>query len=93
MNGTLSFLDGNAAAGELREIFAVDVTTASGQCTGCGRTTVLADVASTSTLRIGRPLPGMRRRSASPRPGAWSRVAGPSRFDRSRTRDARRHMT
>ena len=44
MNGTLSFLDGNAAAGELREIFAVDVTTASGQCTGCGRTTVLADV-------------------------------------------------
>ena len=44
MNDTLSFLDGNAAAGELREIFAVDVTTAGGQCAGCGRTAVLADV-------------------------------------------------
>ncbi len=44
MSETLSFLDGNAAAGELREIFAVDVTTASGQCAGCGRTAVLADV-------------------------------------------------
>ena len=44
MSETLSFLDGNAAAGELREIFAVDVTTASGQCASCGRTAVLADV-------------------------------------------------
>jgi hypothetical protein len=44
MNETLSFLDVNAAAGELREIFAVDVTAAGGQCAGCGRTAVLADV-------------------------------------------------
>ena len=44
MNDSYSYLDGNAAAGELREIFAVDVTTARGQCAGCGRTTVLADV-------------------------------------------------
>jgi Family of unknown function (DUF6510) len=29
-------LDGNAAAGLLREIFAVEVTTAAGTCDGCG---------------------------------------------------------
>ena len=44
MSDSPTFLDGNAAAGELREIFAVDVTTAGGQCVGCGRTAVLADV-------------------------------------------------
>lgn len=29
-------LDGNAAAGLLREVFAVDMTTAIGRCGGCG---------------------------------------------------------
>jgi hypothetical protein len=29
-------LDGNAAAGVLREVFAVDMTTAIGRCGGCG---------------------------------------------------------
>jgi hypothetical protein len=29
-------LDGNAAAGVLTEVFAVDVTAAIGQCAGCG---------------------------------------------------------
>jgi hypothetical protein len=38
----MSYLDGNAAAGMLREIFAVDVTTATGRCAGCGRTEVFA---------------------------------------------------
>jgi hypothetical protein len=38
------YLDGNAAAGELGEIFAVEVTTAAGRCAGCGRTAALADV-------------------------------------------------
>jgi hypothetical protein len=35
---TDSYLDGNAAAGALREVFAVDVTAAVGRCDGCGRT-------------------------------------------------------
>jgi hypothetical protein len=39
-----AYLDGNAAAGELQEIFSVEVTTARGRCAGCGRTAVLADV-------------------------------------------------
>ena len=30
------YLDGNAAAGELSNIFAMDVTAAEGQCTRCG---------------------------------------------------------
>lgn len=30
------YLDGNAAAGELSKIFAVDVTAAEGQCAHCG---------------------------------------------------------
>ena len=38
-----SFLDGNAAAGPLREVFAGDVTSAQGQCVGCGRTGPMAE--------------------------------------------------
>jgi Family of unknown function (DUF6510) len=44
MTESPSHLDGNAAAGELRDVFAVDVTAAGGRCATCGRTTVLADV-------------------------------------------------
>ncbi len=42
MNDT-AFLDGNAAAGDLREVFSVDLTTASGQCAACGHVAALAD--------------------------------------------------
>ena len=38
-----TYLDGNAAAGALREVFAVDITAAIGQCAGCGRTGVFAE--------------------------------------------------
>ena len=31
-----SYLDGNAAAGELSRIFAMDITAAKGQCANCG---------------------------------------------------------
>jgi hypothetical protein len=33
---THDYLDGNAAAGELSKIFALDVTAAEGQCAHCG---------------------------------------------------------
>ncbi len=36
MNASLNYLDGNAAAGELSRIFAVDITSAEGQCAKCG---------------------------------------------------------
>jgi hypothetical protein len=32
----MNYLDGNAAAGELTRIFAVDITSAEGQCANCG---------------------------------------------------------
>ncbi|HKA18752.1 MAG TPA: DUF6510 family protein [Blastocatellia bacterium] len=35
---TDDYLDGNAAAGELSKIFAVDITTGEGQCAHCGAT-------------------------------------------------------
>jgi hypothetical protein len=38
-----TWLDGNAAAGPLREVFAVDLTAAVGRCTGCGSTAVLGE--------------------------------------------------
>jgi len=38
----MSFVDGNALAGPLGEIFAVDVTVATSQCASCGRTGPLA---------------------------------------------------
>ena len=37
------YLDGNAAAGELSKIFAVDVTAAQGQCANCGAVRRFAD--------------------------------------------------
>jgi hypothetical protein len=40
---TYDYLDGNAAAGELSKIFAVDVTSAEGQCSHCGTTRHFAE--------------------------------------------------
>jgi len=40
---TYDYLDGNAAAGELSKIFAVDVTAAEGQCAHCGATKHFAE--------------------------------------------------
>jgi hypothetical protein len=37
-------LDGNAAAGLLREIFAVEMTTALSTCGGCGKSGTLAEL-------------------------------------------------
>ena len=36
MSESFNYLDGNAAAGELSRIFAVDITSAEGQCANCG---------------------------------------------------------
>jgi hypothetical protein len=40
---TYDYLDGNAAAGELGKIFAMDVTAAEGQCAHCGATKRFAE--------------------------------------------------
>jgi hypothetical protein len=36
MSASMNYLDGNAAAGELSRIFAIDITAAEGQCANCG---------------------------------------------------------
>jgi hypothetical protein len=36
MSAQIDYLDGNAAAGELSKIFAIDVTIAEGKCAHCG---------------------------------------------------------
>ena len=45
--------DGNALAGPLSELFAVDVVSAQGRCTGCGTTGPVAQ------LRVYGPEPGL----------------------------------
>ncbi len=43
MTSDTDYLDGNAAAGELGEIFAMDITVAEGQCAQCGATKRFAE--------------------------------------------------
>ena len=50
---TLEHEDGNALAGALGEIFAVDLTTADGRCAGCGFTGPIAG------LRVYNHAPGL----------------------------------
>ena len=43
MSSNLTYLDGNAAAGELSRVFAMDVTAAEGECAHCGATKRFAE--------------------------------------------------
>ena len=43
MSSHIAYLDGNAAAGELSKVFAVDVTAAHGKCKHCGTTRRFAE--------------------------------------------------
>ena len=43
MSASMNYLDGNAAAGELGRIFAMDITSAEGQCANCGATRRFAE--------------------------------------------------
>ena len=54
-----NYLDGNAAAGALSELFAVDLTAAIAQCNGCGQTAVFAE------SRVYVDAPGMVARCSS----------------------------
>ena len=44
MSANIDYLDGNAAAGELSRVFAMDVTVAEGQCANCRATKRFAEV-------------------------------------------------
>lgn len=43
MSSHMDYLDGNAAAGELSRIFAIDLTAAEGKCAHCGTTKRFAE--------------------------------------------------
>jgi hypothetical protein len=66
-------LDGNAMAGELREIFAVELTDAIATCNGCGHPSVVA------ALRIWGPAPGLVARCPSCDDVVLRLVRGPER--------------
>jgi hypothetical protein len=44
MTGSDLWSDGNALAGPFQDVFCVEVTTAIGRCTACGRTAPMAEV-------------------------------------------------
>ncbi len=66
-------LDGNALAGSLREIFAVDMTAATGQCVQCGRTGPVA------ALRVYLQAPGLVARCPQCEHVVLRLVRGPDR--------------
>ena len=67
------FVDGNALAGPLREIFAVEVTTATGRCVACGRVDTVA------SLHVYRQAPGAVARCAGCDAVLLRLVRGPDR--------------
>ncbi|TNY37272.1 DUF6510 family protein [Thermomonospora catenispora] len=70
---TPAHVDGNAAAGVLREVFAVDLTAAVGQCDNCGCAVVLAEA------RLYTRAPGMVGRCPGCQAILFRVVRGPDR--------------
>ena len=66
-------LDGNVLAGTLRELFTVDITTATGQCVSCGTTAAMAEA------RVYADAPGMVARCATCDEVVLRLVRGPGR--------------
>ncbi|HLL69592.1 MAG TPA: DUF6510 family protein [Micromonosporaceae bacterium] len=66
-------LDGNALAGALREIFAVDMTVATGRCAGCGMEGAIAQ------LRVYDRAPGLVARCSRCDEVVLRLVRGPDR--------------
>lgn len=66
-------VDGNALAGDLREIFAVDMTAAMGRCAACGHQGAVA------ALRVYRHAPGLVARCPNCEEVVLRMVRGPDR--------------
>ncbi|GLZ35329.1 hypothetical protein Lesp02_75160 [Lentzea sp. NBRC 105346] len=67
------YVDGNALAGDLQEIFAMDMTAATGRCAGCGYRGAVA------TLRVYQRAPGLVARCPSCEKVVLRVVRGPDR--------------
>jgi predicted oxidoreductase len=68
------YVDGNALAGDLREVFAVDLTTATGRCAACGYRGAIA------TLRVYHHAPGLVARCPHCEEVVLRVVRGPDRM-------------
>ena len=60
MNASMNYVDGNAAGGELSRIFAVDITSAEGQCANCGAKRRFAGTFVCAVSRSRCAVPGLR---------------------------------
>jgi hypothetical protein len=67
------YVDGNALGGDLREIFAVEMTTATGRCAACGYTGAVG------TLRVYQHAPGPVARCPNCEEVVLRMVRGPDR--------------
>jgi hypothetical protein len=67
------YVDGNMLAGPLREIFATDITVATGRCAGCG---LVGEIA---TLRVYAHAPGLVARCPACDSVVLRLVRGPDR--------------
>jgi uncharacterized protein DUF6510 len=70
-------LDGNAVAGLLQEVFAVEITTAIGTCDGCGTSCSAAHTAATRSQRSSKVIHGFG--STSPVFEPWKSWSSPAR--------------
>jgi hypothetical protein len=66
-------LDGNVLAGALRELFTVDITTATGRCVSCGTAAAMGEA------RVYPDAPGMVARCATCDEIVFRLVRGPGR--------------
>jgi hypothetical protein len=70
---TEDHIDGNAAGGALRDVFAVDLTAATGRCSNCAQPLVLAEA------RLYTHAPGMVARCPGCEEVVFRLVRGPGR--------------
>ncbi|GAA2901262.1 DUF6510 family protein [Streptosporangium fragile] len=70
---TEDHVDGNAAGGALREVFAVDLTAATGRCANCARSLALAEA------RLYTRAPGLVARCPGCEEVVFRLVRGPGR--------------
>jgi len=94
MTGSALWSDATALAGPLHDLLGVEVTTAIGRCTACGRTAAMAEV------RVFDHAPGLVARCPGVRPGPAAagprprpRLAGPTRPDLPATSHGREDLS
>ena len=78
MTGTPEFLDGNAAAGELAQLFGTDMTQVSEPCLACGKQVVIPEAPRAAAANRPRERTAVLRCSPKRGPGARAGRSGRS---------------